>query len=146
MLKQAATPMAAVVVLAAALAPAAHADGQTVGSDGCRGSMLSVTVCAADGGRASGSSGSSGSSGGTPTAAAPAAAGAESEAPTDKCSYDRVDPPPPAGHQAWRGHDPAYTAASVGDPSCSGSSSGIPATSTTTPVTSPAAERPTHTG
>ncbi|MEV5673691.1 ATP/GTP-binding protein [Streptomyces sp. B21-104] len=107
MLKPAATSMTASVALAAVLAPAAHADGPTVGSDGSRGSMLSVTVCAADGGRASGSSGSSGSSGGTPAAAAPAAAGAESEAPTDKCSYDRVDPPPPAGHQAWRGHDPA---------------------------------------
>ncbi|MGW8863737.1 ATP/GTP-binding protein [[Kitasatospora] papulosa] len=97
MLKPAATSMTAAVVLAAVLAPAAHADGPTVGSDGCRGSMLSVTVCAADN---SGPSGSSGSSGGTP-------AGAESEAPIDKCSYDRVDPPPPAGHQAWRGHDPA---------------------------------------
>ncbi|MEU1932611.1 ATP/GTP-binding protein [[Kitasatospora] papulosa] len=103
MLKPAATSMTAAVALVAVLAPAAHADGQTVGSDGCRGSMLSVTVCAAD---TSGSSSSSGSSGGTPAAAAPAASGGDSK-PTDKCSYDRVDPPPPAGHQAWRGHDPA---------------------------------------
>lgn len=42
--------------------------------------------------------------------------------------------------------DPAYAAASVGSPSRSGSSSGIPSTSTTTPITSPASERPTHTG
>ncbi|MFC8593205.1 ATP/GTP-binding protein [Streptomyces atroolivaceus] len=92
----------AAVVLAAVEVPAAQADGPTVGSDGCRGSMLSVTVCAVDGG---GSSGLSGSSGGKPAAAAPAASGGDSK-PTDKCSYDLVEPPPPAGHQAWKGHDP----------------------------------------
>ncbi|MEV7701292.1 ATP/GTP-binding protein [[Kitasatospora] papulosa] len=101
MLKSAVT-VAAAVGLALVLVPAAHADGPTVGSDGCRGSMLSVTVCAADG---DGSSGSSGSSGGKPAAAAPAASGGDSK-PTDKCSYDLVDPPPPAGHGAWKGHDP----------------------------------------
>ncbi|MET8927311.1 ATP/GTP-binding protein [[Kitasatospora] papulosa] len=101
MLKQS-TTVAAAVVLALVLVPAAHADGPSGGV--CDNSGILVTICAADGGRASGSSGSSG---GKPAAAAPAAAGAEGEAPTDKCSYDRVDPPPPAGHQAWRGHDPA---------------------------------------
>ncbi|MFD9239868.1 ATP/GTP-binding protein [[Kitasatospora] papulosa] len=94
--------MAAAVVLAAALVPAAHANGP--GGGVCGTGDVLVTICAQDNTR---SSGSSGSSGGTPAAAAPAAAGDESEAPTDKCSYDRVDPPPPAGHQAWRGHDPA---------------------------------------
>ncbi len=45
-----------------------------------------------------------------------------------------------------RRQEPAYAAAWVGVPSCSGSSSGIPSTSTTTPTTSPSSERPTHTG
>ncbi|WP_327379190.1 ATP/GTP-binding protein [Streptomyces sp. NBC_01212] len=91
----------AAVVLAVVLAPAAHANGP--GGGVCGTGDVLVTVCAADN---SGSSGSSGSSGGKPAAAALAASGGDSK-PTDKCSYDRVDPPPSAGHQAWRGHDPA---------------------------------------
>ncbi|MER6241081.1 ATP/GTP-binding protein [Streptomyces clavifer] len=91
---------AASVVLAVVLAPAAHADGPTVGSDGCRGSMFSVTVCAVDGG------GSSGSSGSAPAGADPASTGSSTK-PADKCSYAIVDdPPPPAGHQSWGGRGP----------------------------------------
>ncbi|MFE9912523.1 ATP/GTP-binding protein [Streptomyces clavifer] len=91
---------AASVVLAVVLAPAAHADGPTVGSDGCRGSMFSVTVCAVDGG------GSSGSSGSAPAGVDPASTGSSTK-PTDKCSYAIVDDPaPPPGHQSWGGHGP----------------------------------------
>ncbi|MGW4231229.1 hypothetical protein ACWEF9_18375 [Streptomyces sp. NPDC004980] len=91
---------AAAVVLAVVLAPAAHADGP--GGGVCDNSGVLVTICAEDGGASSGSSGSSGSG---PAGADPASTG--SSKPTDKCSYTLVDdPPPPAGHQAWKGHTP----------------------------------------
>lgn len=88
---------AAAVVLSAALVPAAHANG--TGGGVCGTGDVLVTVCAQD---HSGSSGSSGSSSGTPAAAAPAASGDDSK-PTDKCSYDRVDPPPPGGASGVEG-------------------------------------------
>ncbi|MFJ8770118.1 ATP/GTP-binding protein [Streptomyces clavifer] len=97
MLKQSAA-VAAAVVLAVTLAPAAHADGP--GGGVCDNSGVLVTICAEDGG------GSSGSSGGAPAAAAPASTGG-STTPADKCSYAVVDDPaPPPGHQSWGGHGP----------------------------------------
>ncbi|MFB8212910.1 ATP/GTP-binding protein [Streptomyces sp. NPDC056010] len=101
MLKRAAT---AAVVLVAGLVPAgtAHADGgTTVGNDpGCRGSMLSVTVCAADDGATSGTGGSSG------TGTKPARATGHGSADQPKCTYEKSDPQPPAENLAWDGKTP----------------------------------------
>lgn len=81
---------AAAVVLAGALTPAVYADdGPTVGNDpGCRGSLLSVTVCASDGAGAGGSPGSAGSSGTKPASGG----GKADDGP--KCTYTRYNPQP----------------------------------------------------
>ncbi|MFE9913188.1 ATP/GTP-binding protein [Streptomyces clavifer] len=87
---------AAAVVLAVALAPAAHADGP---GGVCDNSGVLVTICAEDGG------GSSATSGSAPAAAAPASSGGSK--PSDTCSYAVVDDPaPPPGHQSWGGRGP----------------------------------------
>lgn len=90
------------MLLAGGLAPLAYADdGTTLGNTpGCRGSMLSVTVCATDNG------GSTGSGSSTGTTAKPAGTSSEkSTAP--KCTYEKAAPPsPPAVNLAWNGKTP----------------------------------------
>lgn len=86
---------AAAVILAGILTPVAHADGP--GGGVCDNSGVLVTVCAEDGHSSSGS---------RPAPADPASTGGGSKEPADKCSYELVDPPPPAGHLAWKGHAP----------------------------------------
>ncbi|MCX4871067.1 MULTISPECIES: ATP/GTP-binding protein [unclassified Streptomyces] len=92
---------AAAVVLAGVLAPVAVADdGTTLGNDpGCRGSMLSVTVCASD---------NSGTGGGPGTTARPAGnrGSSSSGGSAPKCTYEKADPQPPAQNLAWDGKTP----------------------------------------
>ncbi|MFI5634688.1 ATP/GTP-binding protein [Streptomyces sp. NPDC051664] len=90
----------AAVLLSGVLAPIAYAkDGPTVGNEeGCRGSLLSVTVCAQDGG------GSSGSSGSRPKPAAASSGNRSGKAP--KCTYEKAEPQPPAESLTWDGHKP----------------------------------------
>ena len=92
---------AAAVVLAGSLAPVAVADdGTTLGNDpGCRGSLLSVTVCASD------NSGSDSSGGGPGTKAKPAG-NRGSGGSALKCTYEKADPQPPAENLAWDGKTP----------------------------------------
>ncbi|MER5618229.1 ATP/GTP-binding protein [Streptomyces sp. NPDC002215] len=93
---------AAAVVLAGVLAPVAVADdGTTLGNDpGCRGSLLSVTVCASD------NNSGSGSSGGGPGAKAKPAGNRGSGGSAPKCTYEKADPQPPAENLAWDGKTP----------------------------------------
>lgn len=92
---------AAAVVLAGSLAPAAVADdGTTLGNDpGCRGSLLSVTVCASD-------NSGSGSPGGGPGTKAKPAGNRSSGGSAPKCTYEKADPQPPAENLAWDGKKP----------------------------------------
>jgi hypothetical protein len=86
----------AAVVLAAVLVPAAHADdGPALGNDpGCRGSLLSVTVCATD------NNGAGGAPGGLPGKPA-AAPGKPAAKPV--CTYTKLVPQPPPDNYYWKG-------------------------------------------
>ncbi|MFB7032271.1 MULTISPECIES: ATP/GTP-binding protein [unclassified Streptomyces] len=87
------------VLLAAALAPAAHAAGP--GGGLCEGALPNVTVCAEDG------SASGGSPGVTPvgTGSEPELSGGSSGPPP--CTYTRLDPQPPPENLGWEGHTAA---------------------------------------
>ncbi|MFF3975082.1 ATP/GTP-binding protein [Streptomyces rubiginosohelvolus] len=87
---------AAAVVLAAVLAPAAHADDGRSGGI-CKGATMFVKVCAADGGSTLGTGSNSGA------AAMPAGTGGGSSTPS--CTYTRLDPQPPPENAYWKGHD-----------------------------------------
>lgn len=86
------------VILAGALTSGAYADdgGPTVGNDqGCRGSTLSVTVCAQAGGHTPGHGGSREATGASSTSGS-----GKSAAP--KCTYSKLDPQPPASNLAMQ--------------------------------------------
>ncbi|MCX5327800.1 ATP/GTP-binding protein [Streptomyces sp. NBC_00140] len=84
---------AAAVVLTGVLAPAAYAEGD--GSGLCEGASMYVKVCAQDGSRASGTSGSGEGEGAASTSSADSA-----DAP--KCTYEKLNPQPPAENLAMQ--------------------------------------------
>lgn len=86
----------AAVLLALLLAPAAHADdAPALGNDpGCRGSLLSVTVCATDTTTTPGTPG---------TDAMPSATGGKATA-KPVCTYTKLVPQPPPDNYYWKGH------------------------------------------
>ncbi|MFE0654192.1 ATP/GTP-binding protein [Streptomyces sp. NPDC059534] len=93
MLRRAAA--AAGVLLAATLAPTAHADGP--GGGLCEGADMDVQVCAEDSTTAPISGG--GGDSGTTTPADTSSGGTAKPA----CTYTRLDPQPPADNLAWEG-------------------------------------------
>ncbi|MFD3518812.1 ATP/GTP-binding protein [Streptomyces sp. NPDC058657] len=106
MLRRPVQSAVASVLLAAVLAPAAQADdGPTVngGQATCgRGSVFSVTVCAADSSSSPGLAGSSGAAG--VSSAKPPKRSTGGQPPT--CTYEKVTPQPPAGSPLWEGRKP----------------------------------------
>ncbi|MFB7032100.1 MULTISPECIES: ATP/GTP-binding protein [unclassified Streptomyces] len=90
------------VLLAAALAPAAHAAG--LGGGVCDTSGLLVTVCASDSTKAPGSSGAGTTPVGTGTGTGAGSSGGSSSPPP--CTYELLDPQPPAEGMGWEGHTP----------------------------------------
>ncbi|MFF5938981.1 ATP/GTP-binding protein [Streptomyces sp. NPDC012508] len=98
MLTQRCTAAAAGVLLVLGLAaPVAHAEDP--GGGVCKGGDMWVSVCAKDGSISGGSSGSSGSS----TTRAGTGSGSSGGGSAPSCTYEKLDPQPPAENLAWEG-------------------------------------------
>jgi hypothetical protein len=93
MLRRVATVTATSVVLAAALAPLAHAEGDDSGV--CKGASMYVKVCAADDTSTSGAGGSDDGKSATGTSSA-------NSSDEPKCTYEKLNPQPPEDNAAMQ--------------------------------------------